>query len=100
MKKNKKLLALLLALNAITSVFAGAEEISKSNKHNRLYTNMIRNVEKGKSNGQNYKLIKDVLNKKNKELKDLYAQGDYIVKPEYLEWQIFFTGFAAEKKER
>ena len=27
------------------------------------------------------------------ELKDLYKQSDYIVKPEYLEWQIFFSGF-------
>ena len=29
----------------------------------------------------------------------MYKQGDYIVKPEYLEWQIFFTGFS-EKKHR
>ena len=27
----------------------------------------------------------------------MYLQGDYIVKPEYLEWQIFFSGFYNEK---
>ena len=29
----------------------------------------------------------------------MYLQGDYIVKPEYLEWQVFFTGFYAEYRE-
>ncbi|MBP9477726.1 MAG: autotransporter domain-containing protein [Sebaldella sp.] len=54
---------------------------------------MVKNMEAGKSNESSYKLIQDVLNKRNQELKDLYLQGDYVVKPEYLEWQVFFSGF-------
>ena len=50
---------------------------------------MTKNIESGKSNDKNYKLIEDVLNKRNQELKDLYMQSDYIIKPEYLEWQVF-----------
>ena len=91
MRRNKKLL-MFLALNSLATSFAGT--INQANvKYNKLYTNMTKNIETGKSNESNYKLIQDVLNKRNQELKDLYLQSDYIVKPEFLEWQIFFTGF-------
>ena len=60
---------------------------------------MINNIKTGKSNNNNYKLIEEVLNQRNRELKDLYLQGDYIVKPEYLEWQIFFSGFYHENEK-
>ena len=50
---------------------------------------MVGNIEAGKSNEENYHLLEKVLNERNKELRDLYNQSDYIVKPEYLEWQIF-----------
>ena len=59
---------------------------------------MVKNLETGKSNEKKYKLIQDVLDKRNQELKDLYVQGDYIVKPEYLEWQIFFNTFYSSHK--
>ena len=91
MKKNKKLI-MLLALNSLTVAFADAKNSIES-KYDKLYNNMTKNIESGKSNDKNYKLIEDVLNKRNQELKDLYMQSDYIIKPEYLEWQVFFSGF-------
>ncbi|MCP1222942.1 autotransporter domain-containing protein [Sebaldella sp. S0638] len=60
---------------------------------------MVKNIDSEKSNDSNYKQIEKILNKKNKELKDLYLQGDYIVKPEYLEWQVFFSAFYAERRK-
>ena len=97
MKRNKKLL-MFLALNSLATSFAGVTGQTDV-KYNKLYNNMIKSIEAGKSNESNYKLIQDVLNKRNQELKDLYLQGDYIVKPEYLEWQIFFSGFYHENKK-
>ena len=96
MRKNKKLL-MFLALNSLATSFAGTTNGQIEMKYDKLYNNMVKNIETGKSNEKNYKLIQDVLNKRNQELKDLYMQGDYIVKPEYLEWQIFFSGFYNEK---
>ena len=92
MKKNKKLL-MFLALNSLATSFSGTVTGQAEVKYDKLYNNMVKNIEAGKSNEKNYKLIQDVLDKRNRELKDLYVQGDYVVKPEYLEWQIFFTGF-------
>ena len=94
MRKNKKLL-MFLALNSLATSFAGTTN-QVSAKYDKLYTNMVKNLETGKSNESNYKLIQDVLNKRNQELKDLYLQGDYVVKPEYLEWQVFFSAFYEE----
>ena len=96
MKKNKKLLTMLFALNGILSVYSSGATQSDSVKYDKMYDTMTKNMEQGKSNDSTYKLIEKVLKKKNKELKDLYNQGDYIVKPEYLEWQIFFAGFYNE----
>ena len=95
MKKNKKLLISFLAINSILSSYTGAGTVAPL-KYDKMYESMTKNIEKGKSNENNYKLIEQVLNKRNKELKDLYKQSDYIVKPEYLEWQIFFSGFYEE----
>ena len=94
MFKNKKMMFFLLAVNSLFSM--GAAESSQTVKYDKLYGNMVKNLETGKSNEKNYKLIEEILNKRNKELKDLYAQSDYIVKPEYLEWQVFASGFYAE----
>jgi hypothetical protein len=96
MKKNKKLLTAFLALNGILSSYTTAATESGILKYDKLYNTITKNLEQGKSNESSYKLIEKVLKKKNKELKDLYHQGDYIVKPEYLEWQIFFSGFYNE----
>ena len=96
MKRNKKLLLYFLALNTIISSYLGAETTVPA-KYDKMYNNMAKNIEKGKSNKENYKLIEKILNKRNKELKDLYKQNDYIVKPEYLEWQVFFSGFYNER---
>ena len=86
---NKKIL-MFLALNALTSAYAmPVKNVESSN----LYKSITKNIKENKSNEKNYKLIEDILNKKNKELKDLYSQSDYIFKPEYLEWQIFFSAF-------
>jgi hypothetical protein len=96
MKKNKRLLMSFLALNVMFSANANTASSLKPTKTDRLYNNMIKNIQTGKTNKDNYKLIENILKKKNKELKDYYLQGDYIVKPEYLEWQIFFSGYYDE----
>ncbi len=92
----KKLLLSFLALNSIIAPQIKANSGTKLN-YDKLYDNMTKNIDTGKSNENNYKLIENVLKKRNKELKDLYLQGDYIVKPEYLEWLVSFSGFYTEK---
>ena len=96
MKKNKKLLVSFLALNAMMHAY-GANTASA--KYDRMYNSITKNIETGKSNEKNYQVIERILKQKNKELKDLYLQNDYVVKPEYLEWQVFFTGFYDEYNE-
>ncbi len=91
MLKNKKLL-LFSVLNSLAIAYPAVKD-SGTAKYERLYSNMVKNIKNNKSNEENYKLIESILNKRNKELKDLYLQNDYILKPEYLEWQIFFSGF-------
>ena len=77
MKTQNKLL-LFLALNAVIAPMSSA-----SAKYDRLYDKMIKNLNSNKSNNESYKLIERILNQKNKELKDLYLQSDYVMKPEY-----------------
>ena len=83
MKGNKKLLVPFLAFNTIAATYG---EAAASPKYERMYNSIIKNMEQGKSNQKNYQIIEQVLKKRNNELKDLYLQSDYIVKPEYLEW--------------
>ena len=64
---NKKLFT-LLALNTLAAIPGEAAGI----KTDRLYNNITKNVQAGKSNNENYKLIENILKQKNKELKDLY----------------------------
>jgi hypothetical protein len=97
MKKNKKLLVSFLALNAILTSYTAGAPAAASVRYEKMYNNIVKNIEKGNSNEKNYQTIEKVLNQKNKELKDLYLQSDYIVKPEYLEWQVFFTGLYTER---
>ncbi|MCP1226359.1 transporter [Sebaldella sp. S0638] len=92
MRKRNKILLSFLALNAAIPV----QSATLAGKTNNLYDNMVKNIESGKSNKSSYELIERILNQKNKELKDLYMQGDYIIKLEYLEWQIFFSAFYEE----
>jgi hypothetical protein len=98
MKKSKKLLLSFLALNTVFSAY-GAEKSTDNTKYDRMYNNIIKNMAQGKADKKNYQVIENVLKQKNKELKDLYLQNDYIIKPEFLEWQIFFTGFYDEYNE-
>ena len=87
---------MFLALNSV----AGTTALGNSgefNKYENMYNKMTKNLDTSKLNNSNYKLLEKILNQKNKELKELYLQGDYIVKPEYLEWQIFFSGFYNSK---
>ena len=80
MNKNKKLLVSFAAINAILPAFANAGQHVSGVNYDRLYNSMISNLKTGKSNDSNYKLIEKVLTQRNKELKDLYLQSDYIVK--------------------
>ncbi|MCP1226228.1 hypothetical protein [Sebaldella sp. S0638] len=92
--KNKEKLLLLLGLNVVGATAAAADNINVN--YDRLYNKMTKNLQTEKANEKSYKFIERILNQKNRELKDLYLQGDYIIKPEYLEWQIFFSGFYAK----
>jgi hypothetical protein len=97
MKKNKKLLMSFLAINAlIPSYLQGAQE-SLSPKYNRIYNKITKNIEQGKANDDSYRLLEKILKQRTNELKDLYLQSDYIVKPEYLEWQIFLNSYYTER---
>ena len=96
--KNKNFLMFFLAVNAFAVSQGTADGINRSEKYEKLYDGMIQNIEAGKSNVKNYEVLEKILEKRNKELKDLYLQSDYIVKPEYLEWQIFFSGFYAHRE--
>ena len=95
-KRNKRLLMSFLAINTLVTAYTGTNQSLTTTKTDRLYNSIVKNIQTGKTNKDNYKLIENILKKKNKELKDLYVQGDYIVKPEYLEWQIFFSGYYEE----
>lgn len=88
MKNNKKLLAGCLALNAVLSGHTSSENISLS-KYDRMYNKMVKNIKEGKSNEKNYQTIERILKQKNKELKDLYLQNDYIIKPEFWSGRYF-----------
>ena len=72
MKPNKKLLMSFMALNAAMSSNAGASAISKPLEYERLYNKMVKNLELNRSNSKNHKLLEQVLNKRNKELQELY----------------------------
>ncbi|MDR2879635.1 MAG: autotransporter domain-containing protein [Fusobacteriales bacterium] len=90
--KNKEKLLLFLAFNAITP-FVNAET-----RYDKIYNKMVKNLTERKSNESSYNLLTRILVQRNKELKDLYMQGDYIIKPEYLEWQVFFSGLYSNVK--
>ena len=92
MFKNRNIM-LMLALGSLTTAYAEENNKLSESKYGNIYNKMIKNINKGKSNDSYYKLIEKTLNKRNKELKDLYVQSDYVMKPEFLEWQMFFSGF-------
>ena len=98
MRKNKKIL-MFLALNSLATSFAGTTINQVATKHDKLYNNVAKNIETGKSNEKNYKLIQDALDKKNQDLNNLYTQDNYTGKPENLEWQVFFNGFYSKKNK-
>ena len=97
MFKNKKLLMFLMAVNAAYGANVENGNTGLDTKYDKLYTKMVKNIDEGKTNGDNYKLIENILNTKNKELADLYLQNDYIIKPEFLEWQVFYNAFYNHK---
>jgi hypothetical protein len=95
MLRNKRAF-MLLALGSMANIYAENNSNISKGKYERLYKNITNNLG-SKSSENNYRLLEKILNKRNKELKDLYIQGDYIIKPEYLEWQVFFSGFYNNK---
>ena len=96
MKKNKKLL-MFMALSSLVTSFAETPTNQIETKYDKIYNDATKNIKTAQSNEKQYGLIQDILNSKNRELNDLYMQENYIVKPEYLEWQVFFSGFYNEK---
>ena len=86
MLKNSVLL-FCLALNSLLSYSESNSTLSEKHK---ILTNDIPNES---SDDSSYKSVEKILNKRNSELKDLYLQNDYVVKPEFLEWQVFFSAF-------
>jgi hypothetical protein len=91
MLRNKRL-CMFLALGSMASIYAENNENTTKGKYERFYKSITKNTS-NKSLDENYKILEKILNKRNKELRDLYIQNDYVIKPEYLEWQIFFSGF-------
>ena len=85
MRKLRQLLFLLLAINVFALADTGISENVPIKKD--------KNITNNKKIASNYEILRDILDKRNRELKDLGFQSDYIIKPEYNEWQIFFTGF-------
>lgn len=84
MRKLRQILFLLLAINVFALADSGIiETVPIKNE----------NITDNKKIATNYELLRDILEKRTRELKDLRLQSDYIIKPEYNEWQIFFTGF-------
>ena len=92
MFKNKKLM-MFLAFNSVIGTVSSSNNSELTKKYENLHKKMTKNLDENRSNSVNYKLLEEVLNQRNRELKDLYLQSDYIIKPEYLEWQILFSGF-------
>ncbi len=92
--KNKSILTLMIA----TSLIAKGSEIE--NIENNIITDV---EEKVSSKVINKKLKNKRLEKNHKEkteeLNNLYAQANFIVKPEYLEWQLFNMTFMNEKEK-
>ena len=77
MKKGKKLLVLFLALNAVMAAYAKGEKAPVSSRYDRMYNNIVRNIEQGKPNEKNYQLIERILKQRNKELKDLHTTAPH-----------------------
>ena len=78
MKKYKKFIVGFLALNSMITSYSETLGVQSSGKYDRIYENIIKNINRGRPSDTSYKLIEQMLKKKNKELKDLYNQGDYI----------------------
>ena len=78
-----KRMCMFLALGSIASIYADNNNNISKSKYERLYNNITKNMG-SKTADENYRLLEKILNKRNKELNDLYMQSDYIVKPEYL----------------
>ena len=94
--KSKKNLMFSLALNVLVGSYGVAASPS-TNNYDKPYSNVVKNIDTEKTNEGNYKLVEEILNKRNKKLKDLYALSD-LLKPEYLEWQVFFSAFYDHKR--
>ena len=90
MWKNKKKFLFLLAFSSLLLAQNSPDTMPSTDK---LQSSITENISSNITNKKNYDIIEKALRSRNKELKDLYAQSDYIVKPEYLEWQVFFSGF-------
>ena len=95
-KKNKKLLV-AVALNSLAMAY-GKNHIQNGDlNHKKLYTSITEKMSDKKTDKESYALIEKILKQKRNELEDLYLQSDYIVKPEYLSYQIFFSGYYSNK---
>ena len=98
MLKNIKIL-MLMVLNSMIGITAPGNK-NEVNKFENIYNKMTKNLDENISNDNNYKVLEKILNQKNEELKALYLQGDYIIKPEYLSFQVFFSGFYNDKDRK
>ncbi len=91
MKEYNKLLLNFLAFSLLLN--AKSSENTFIKKYDSLYTETVKKISDKNKDKNFYEILEKILSKRNTELRDLYKQNDYIVKPEYLEWQIFFSGF-------
>ncbi len=62
-KRNKRLLMSFLAINTMITAYADTGQSLTTTKNDRLYNKIIKNIQTGKTNKDNYKLIENILKK-------------------------------------
>ena len=65
-KRNKRLLMSFLAINTLVTAYTGTNQSLTTTKTDRLYNSIVKNIQTGKTNKDNYKLIENILKKKIK----------------------------------
>ena len=61
MKKYKKFVVGFLALNSMMASYSETSGIQSSGKYDRIYENIIKNINRGRSSDTSYKLIEQML---------------------------------------
>ena len=60
-KRNKRLLMSFLAINTLVTAYTGTNQSLTTTKTDRLYNSIVKNIQTGKTNKDNYKLIENII---------------------------------------